>query len=277
MCQANRSRHQTFLAHLENETMSTNITSNPRPLLRALSAFFIATAAVLAMPRNAHAQIYVTSDPILGEEGMVSEYDATTGALINANFVTGFLQPGLLALKGNILFVPDQDTGVLGTYNARTGAAINSSFITGLSPFGIALWPNIPLSRNTLFVANIGSNTVGAYDAATGATINASFITGLSNPTAIVVQGNNLFVANSQSFTGNTVGKYNAHTGAVINASFITGLDGPFGIAIQGDTLFVANETGAIGTYNARTGAVINANFITGVIYPTGIAVKIAK
>ena len=40
--------------------MKTSITSNWRPLLRALYAFVIAIIVLWAMPRNARAQLYVT-------------------------------------------------------------------------------------------------------------------------------------------------------------------------------------------------------------------------
>jgi hypothetical protein len=116
--------------------MKTSITSNFRPLLRAFYPFVIAIAVLWAMPRNAHAQLYITQD-----NGTVSEYDATTGAAINANFITGLDVPSGLAVKGNTLFVANQGNGTVGVYNATTGAAINANFITGLQffPIGIAV------------------------------------------------------------------------------------------------------------------------------------------
>ena len=54
--------------------------------MRALYPFLFAIAAVWAMPRNAHAQLYVTSD-------VVSKYSATTGEVINASFITGLIAP----------------------------------------------------------------------------------------------------------------------------------------------------------------------------------------
>jgi hypothetical protein len=76
--------------------MKTRSTSNLRPLLRAFQAFLIAIAGLWLMPRNAHAQLYV----IRGSKyGIVSEYDAKTGAAINASFITGLNNPVGLAVK----------------------------------------------------------------------------------------------------------------------------------------------------------------------------------
>src|ERR1700739_4797301 len=180
--------------------MRTTAISNWRPLLRAFYPFLIAIAALWAMPKNAHAQLYVTEVP--GDNGgVVDKYDAKTGAAISPSFITGLNDPQWLAVKGNTLFVSNtfSDFPTVGKYDATTGAAINASFITGLNiPVGLAVL------GNTLFVVNERNGTVGKYDATTGAAINASFITGLNGPIGLAVLGNTLFVANAG---GNTVGK----------------------------------------------------------------------
>jgi hypothetical protein len=122
-------------------------------------------------------------------------------------------------------------------------------------------------------MANGNTGKVGEYDATTGALINASFIPVLAGPTALLVSGNTLFVANSA--LGGSVGEYNASTGAVINATFITPTE-PQGLALSGNTLFVLNSNFTVGEYNATTGAAINATLITGLpnaSLPNGIAV----
>jgi hypothetical protein len=65
--------------------MKTTTPSNWRALLRALSAFLIAVAALLAMPKNARAQVYV----VRSADGVVSKYNPRTGATINASFIAG--------------------------------------------------------------------------------------------------------------------------------------------------------------------------------------------
>jgi hypothetical protein len=198
--------------------------------------------------------------------GTVGEYDATTGAAINANFITGRNSSFGLALSGNNLFVSDTQIKTVGEYNATTGAVINANFITGLTgPVGLAL------SGNNLFVSNYNAGTVGEYDATTGAAINASFMTGLTGPFGLALSSNNLFVSN---YNAGTVGEYDATTGAVINANLITGLSIPEGLALSDNNLFVVNNgSGTVGEYNATTGAAINANLITGLNNPTGLAV----
>jgi DNA-binding beta-propeller fold protein YncE len=259
--------------------MKKNIPSNWRSHSCALSAFLIVIAALSAMPRNARAQLYVTQmQGSIG--GIVSKYNATTGAPINAKFITGLHGPFLglvLNTSGRRLFVANSSnlTNSVGQYNATTGAPINARFITGLNaPVGLAVMGPTPLfSEPTLFVANGGNNTVGKYDARTGAAINPDFITtGLHAPTGLALLGNTLFVAN---FNTGTVGAYDATTGAAINVNFIAGLDTPQGLALLGNTLSVANEqAGTVGKYDATTGAAIAATFITGLTDPIGIAVK---
>ena len=64
--------------------MKSSITSNLRPLLRAFYPFVIAIAALCDMPRSAYGQLYVTQLA----RGIVSEYNATTGDVINAKLIT---------------------------------------------------------------------------------------------------------------------------------------------------------------------------------------------
>jgi len=281
------------------------ITLDLPSILRFFCASLIAIAAFSGLARTARAQLYVSQLGIL----TVSEYNATTGAAINARFIARLNTPSRLAVQGNTLFVANE-SGSVGKYDAVTGAAINPSFITGRQffPEGLAV------QGNMLFVANFVFGTVGEYDASTGEAIDANFVTAgfpsalallgnrlfvldasgfvreynattrvpinvnliasLSAPGALVAQGNTLFVASSGS---STVGKYDATTGAAINANFITGAGLPTALALLDNTLFVANQSGTVGKYDATTGAAINAKFITGLQFPTGLAVKSAK
>ena len=200
--------------------------------------------------------------------GRVGTYDATTGAAINASFISGagVGSPDSFALLGNLLFVASIN-GTVGVYNALTGMAINANLIAGLTnPQGLALL------GNNLFVTDSFTNSVGKYDAITGLPINASFISGLNGPVAMAIHGNDLFVT---SLVGGTVGKYDAITGAVISASFIPGfLNAPDGLAVLGNSLFLVELGGTVGEYDAATGATINAALITGLNQPVGIAVQ---
>ena len=242
--------------------------TNWRPLRRALCTAVLGIAALWALPNNARAQLYVGQRMT----GIVSKFDATTGIVINTDFIDNNAPPYGLALSGNHLFVTSL-RGVV-EYNAATGTPID--FIVTPQQTSTA----IAVSGNQLFVAGdvgtaSGSGTVGEYDASTGATINAFFITGLNRfYYGLALSGNTLFVANLDG-GGGRVGAYDAATGAPINADFITGLNDPVGLALSGNHLFVANFAGStVGEYDASTGAAINARFISGLSEPFGLALS---
>ena len=197
----------------------------------------------------------------------VAQYDATTGAVVNVNFITGSIAPQGLVLDGNNHLLVST-TGSVRQYDANTGGLVNGNFITGLSgiPLGLAIDAN-----NHLFVANSANGTVGEYDATTGSAINPNFVTGLSGtPQAIAIDANNhLFVANSSS---GAVGEFNATTGAVINPTFITGPSNAGDVALGPLNQLLVPWTGAgeVGQYDATTGAG-NPNFIS-TSAPEGVA-----
>src|ERR1700730_6458916 len=73
--------------------MKRIITSNSRASRSALCALLCITT-LWAMPRSARAQLYVSQ----GVNNTVGEYNATTGAPINANLITGLRFPTGLAV-----------------------------------------------------------------------------------------------------------------------------------------------------------------------------------
>src|SRR6266496_3454501 len=95
---------------------------------------------------QAHGQIFVTNEA----SGTVGEYDAATGAAINASLVSGLNGgPAGIALSGGNLFVTNAFEGSIGEYDATTGATINSALVSGLNfPLGIAV------SGGNLFVTS---------------------------------------------------------------------------------------------------------------------------
>lgn len=197
-----------------------------------------------------------------GNGGPVGLYNATTGAAINANFITGNIGGEGLAFFGNNLFVPGSDG--IEEYAATTGTSIRAGF-------GFASSAGMAVLGNNLYVS-VGT-TVAELDATTGTLIKSGFITGLS-PTAfgVAASGNSVFVA----VYPDHVGKYDATTGAAINTNFITGLNQVEGLAVSGNDLYVVEfNRGAVGKYNATTGAAINTNFIHGIANVTSVAVAI--
>jgi hypothetical protein len=74
--------------------MKTALPSPSRPRRRALCTILISIAALWTLPRNACAQLYVSNQ----NTDSVGEYNATTGAPINADFITGLNSPAGLAV-----------------------------------------------------------------------------------------------------------------------------------------------------------------------------------
>ena len=241
--------------------METIITLSWRPLHRALCTLLLGLTALWAMSSSAQAQVlYVSQVGNGANTGTVSTYDATTGALINPNFITGVNDAGPILLSGNTLYVGNgSDPAALQEFNATTGAAINANFVTGLfAPQGILV------SDNTLYVSDrnptTGQGRIGDYNAVTGAAINANLIpvTGFITE-GLALTGNDLLVADGFDH----VQEFNATTGAAINTSFIT-MPGVYSLLLSGNTLYAASVSngGLISEYNATTGAAINTNFI---------------
>ena len=163
-----------------NATTGAPFTTVFNPLISGLLAPYD-----LALSGN---NLYVSQN--LSASSLVGKYDATTGAAINANFITTAPVGAFgLALSGNHLFVSSgQDLGTgVAEYDATTGAVINASFISGIQyPVGLAV------VGNTLYVSQdegptLGTSFISTYNATTGALINANFITGLNGAGFIAV------------------------------------------------------------------------------------------
>ena len=110
--------------------------------------------------------------------GNVGAYNATTGAVINASFITGagtFVEG--LGVFNNTLYVASDTAHGVGSYDATTGAAINSTFITGLnSPFQLVI--AIPPAPTVMGVSPASGPVAGG----TGVTITR---TGFTRPTTV--------------------------------------------------------------------------------------------
>jgi DNA-binding beta-propeller fold protein YncE len=113
--------------------------------------------------------------------GTIGEYDATTGATINAALITGLHDPTGLTISGNHLYVANAGNGTIGEYDLD-GTVVNAAVVTGLSnPQDVVEF------GGNLYVTDNGNHRVGEYDATTGAAINPALITGFSYPTGIAV------------------------------------------------------------------------------------------
>ena len=164
------------------------------------------------------------NDLFVGSPDGVSEYDATTGALIDANFISG-ISVTALTVSGDNLLVGIHPYFAL--YSALNGALFDHDFMNVGEGNEIAV---TALSSNAIFASTTVTSAVGQYSIS-GTLLNTNFIT-LSSPGgagSLAVLGNNLFLENG--------GEYNASTGDLINANF--GVGGQ--LAVSGDYLFALN------------------------------------
>ena len=114
-----------------------DVSTNPATLIKANFITGLNGATGLAVSGN---NLFVAN----AGNGTVGVYNATTGAVINANLITGLtarlgVSTGL-AVSGNNLFVanftsPGADTSTVSEYNVSTNTAtlIKANFITGLN------------------------------------------------------------------------------------------------------------------------------------------------
>ena len=276
---------------LKTKNMKIISRSNLRRLRRSLCTVLIGIAALWAIPGSARAQqapqqVLLVSQGSGGLNGSVNAYDAATGALIKANFISGFTSPSGLLVSGNTLYVASGEVngGFISTYNPSTGTLINATFVnnsTGL--FGqINGGANLGLVGNTLYVANSFANTISTYDATSGTPIGEPLIYGggnspeLRGPYGLVIVGANLFVSNNDS-SGGWIGKYDL-SGATINDHFITSPGiGTYGMAISGSHLFVATGRdggSSVQEFDINSGALLDPNFVSGLQYVNGITIS---
>jgi hypothetical protein len=210
-----------------------------------------------------------TSIAILGNdlyvgEGVIAEYDATTGALLSGTFATYNGDPQYLVETGGNLFAAGQGGSTLEEYNASTGVTESTNFLnTRISQgfFGLAV------SGNNLYVAQPGS--ISVYDATTGSPGNPDLVTTTGETQSMVISGNVLYVGAFNSESGADLEAYNATTGAPISTfTSPTNLPtAPQGLAVVGNDIYATFDTNYINVYNATTGALISGSFIT-----TGLA-----
>jgi hypothetical protein len=237
-----------------------------------LLVWFAIVALLIAPIRATARQVLLVSK----SDGTVGEYDAVTGATINASLITGitplFGEIAMTADRSNHVFVADQGSSLraasVGEYDAATGAPINASFVTGFrSPNAVAVD-----TQNHLFVRSGHNSTlVGEYDATTGSPINPNLIQSSSWSRPIAVDGQNrLFaVGGTEPLSVNRISTFDANNGTALNIDFVpytSALNAPLAILLDGNNhLLVANrDSNTISQYDATTGALLNPAFING-------------
>lgn len=88
----------------------------------------------------------------------VGKYNAATGAVINASFITsGLNTPYGIGIWDNFLYVTNHGSDTVAKFNATTGALIDGSFITNLAdPTGIVISAVPEPSTYALLVVALG-------------------------------------------------------------------------------------------------------------------------
>ncbi len=255
----------------------------------------LATLTVLPAARG---QVYVANSTT----GTIGEYDATTGAVINASLITGFGDPVGLAVSGPNLYVADEGAGTIGVYTT-SGATVKAALIslpgvnaiavsgpnlyaTSTADFG-SLWVytlsgaplGAPLKANlgppeaiavngtTLIVAFSGMGRISGYNFS-GEQLPLPLIPSAPGPAGIAVSGSDLFVAYPGA---SRVSEFAAGSGLTVNLALITGLNQPVAVAVAGSNLFVVNKGGNSVAEYTTAGTPVNAPFITGLSGPTAI------
>ncbi len=150
----------------------------------------------------------------------VGKFNADTGAVVDADLITGLGGPWAIAIDGSTLYVSNFNSGKVGKYTTD-GTLVNASFITVSSPAGIGVWGSY------LYVMT--ANDIRKYNKADGSLVG-NFLTGLTSPTNLAISGDYLYVVCQGE---NAVRKYSLATGAEVGNPLISGLNAPFSIAVE--------------------------------------------
>ena len=146
--------------------------------------------------------LYVSSHPSM----VLQSYNISTGAVINANFIT--IPSGNIiatAISNNVMYICSGEPKVL-TYSLPGGTLLNSSFITlPAVSYGIQIY------ENYLYVAiSVTSGTVNVYS--TEGTFVTSLVTGITAPRGIAFYNNYIYVSESAG-SGNVYKQLNYFIG----------------------------------------------------------------
>ena len=203
--------------------------------------------------------------------GTISQYNSS-GALLNANFITGGSAciGMVLDSQNNIYLVnrPTGSTGYIAKYVTSNGSlsSSNTSFITSLSgPQALVIDTNNNLYISQANNYGVTAGFISKYTTA-GTVVTASFISSLNNPNQMAFDSyGNIYVALTG---GNYIAKY-SYNGTVISSTFIS-FSIPMGLVIDSyNNIYVSQysttNSGFASKYSP-TGALITSGYagITG-------------
>jgi len=194
--------------------------------------------------------------------GTIFKYSAT-GALINANFITGLSLPVGIAFDaaGN-LYVADFGTGTIKKFGPTGGAVPLTTFGAGLQPYGLAFD-----AAGILYEADFNMGPNGVINRFTTAgTALPPFITGLDYPKGLAFDAaGDLYVSQGGP---QDVEKFSP-TGAFISV-FADGFDDPFGLAFDAAGNLDVVDYNAPGTVTKfGSSGTPRSTFVSGLQNPT--------
>jgi DNA-binding beta-propeller fold protein YncE len=197
--------------------------------------------------------------------GAIGKYDSTTGAAINASFLTGLSQPHSLAFTPDLshFYVTNFTTSVR-KYD-YSGALVSGSYFPGIvQGSGITTDP----ATGAVFVVNNGGSPqwLNKFNA-DGTVVSNNFANVSTSPDGVMIDGTAALVVR---WASSAVGKYLATgTGgpsATINASYITnsgvGTWRPFNIAKDSVGNYYVTGNDRVSKF-AANGSLISQNFIS--------------
>ncbi len=245
----------------------------------SINANFITNSTPGASLQNPQDMIVANGNLYVANEGgsTIGEYSASTGATVDASFISGLSVPNplLLAASGTSLYV-GSETGGITEYSLSNGAkntsfsATNTGSVQGLAVLGTTL---LELDANT--------GKVNEFNASTGASLSSTPLFtvpgGQGAATGMTLVGNDLFVVSSGK-----VFEYDATNGTQVSSNLISGLGTAFAITSFGNELYVTSSgtgtsapfgTGFVGEYNLD-GSAVNSDLISGLTAPFGVAVE---
>ena len=210
--------------------------------------------------------LYVAINGSVSTSGVVRSYDTATGALLDANFITGPTWGYSMVgdASGNFYISTFTNSGFINQYDSD-GDFVRTVVSNLTIPTGMA----VDDANNRIYVGEIGfsagSDRVGVYTL-TGSTVNANLITGITDPRRLLLDGaGGLFVLDANN---DNLSKYSTATANTKVPGFTESTRGSLAMSYQTSGTLVSTNAGGtnvLGKINPTTGAVV-ATGASGVI-----------